>query len=71
MRARGRSLLPAWAVDDVLEHWPERCSCVSGPFTFQSTLGGAPVTHAVSTVVHWYKPSKKAHGKKGGRHQSS
>ena len=44
---------------------------VSGPFRFQSTLGGAPVTHTVSTVVHWYKLSKKTHGKKGGRHQSS
>lgn len=24
---KGRPLLPAWAVDDVIEHWPERCSC--------------------------------------------
>lgn len=24
---RGRPLLPAWAVDDVIEHWPERCGC--------------------------------------------
>ena len=24
---RGRPLLPAWAVDDVIEHWPERCRC--------------------------------------------
>ena len=23
----GRSLLPAWAVDEVVEHWPERCCC--------------------------------------------
>jgi transposase len=23
----GRSLLPAWAVDEVIEHWPERCGC--------------------------------------------
>ncbi len=37
---------------------------VSGPFTFQSALGGAPVTHIVSTVVHWPKKSKKKHGKK-------
>jgi hypothetical protein len=37
---------------------------VSGPFTFQSALGGAPVTHNVSTVVHWPKKSKKRHGKK-------
>ena len=24
---RGRPLLPAWAVDDVIEYWPERCRC--------------------------------------------
>jgi transposase len=24
---RGRPLLPAWAVDEVIEHWPDRCSC--------------------------------------------
>ena len=23
----GRPLLPAWAVDAVIEHWPERCRC--------------------------------------------
>jgi transposase len=24
---KGRGLLPAWAVDEVVEHWPERCVC--------------------------------------------
>src|SRR5205807_1819069 len=24
---RGRELLPACAVDEVIEHWPERCGC--------------------------------------------
>src|SRR5664280_400705 len=24
---RGRPLLPAWAVDEVIEHWPDRCGC--------------------------------------------
>jgi transposase len=24
---RGRPLLPAWAMDDVIEHWPEPCRC--------------------------------------------
>ena len=24
---RGRPLLPVWAVDRVIEHWPERCGC--------------------------------------------
>jgi transposase len=23
----GRPLLPAWAVDEIVEHWPERCRC--------------------------------------------
>ena len=23
----GRPLLPAWAVDEVVEHWPQRCGC--------------------------------------------
>jgi transposase len=23
----GRPLLPAWAVDEVIEHWPDRCEC--------------------------------------------
>jgi transposase len=24
---KGRPLLPAWAIDEVIEHWPERCRC--------------------------------------------
>jgi hypothetical protein len=38
---------------------------VSGTFTFQSTLGGPPVAHTVSTVVHLRKKASKArkHGK--------
>jgi len=24
---KGRPLLPAWAVDEVVEHWPSRCEC--------------------------------------------
>ena len=38
---------------------------VSGPFTFQSALGGAPVTHIESAVVH--KPKQKKH-RKGKKH---
>ena len=26
-KGKGRPLLPAWAVDRVLEYWPERCGC--------------------------------------------
>lgn len=35
---------------------------VSGPFTFQSAVGGMPVTHTESTVVRW--PKHKKHSKK-------
>lgn len=24
---KGRELLPSWAVDEVVEHWPEACGC--------------------------------------------
>ncbi|MCW2954726.1 MAG: transposase [Conexibacter sp.] len=24
---KGRGLLPAWAVDEIVEHWPDRCGC--------------------------------------------
>jgi transposase len=24
---KGRPLLPAWAVDEIVEHWPEQCTC--------------------------------------------
>jgi Carboxypeptidase regulatory-like domain len=39
---------------------------VSGTFTFQSALGGPPVAHTVSTVVHLKKKASKAkkHGKR-------
>jgi hypothetical protein len=35
---------------------------VSGTFTFQSALGGAPVMHSESVVVHW--PKKARHRKR-------
>jgi hypothetical protein len=40
---------------------------VSGAFTFQSALGGAPVTHTESAVVRKPKKHSKKHGKKHGR----
>ncbi len=39
---------------------------VSGSFTFQSTLGGSPITKSVSAVAHGHK--KKHHGKKKKKH---
>jgi hypothetical protein len=32
---------------------------VSGPFTFQSALGGAPVSHTVSATIRWPKKKRK------------
>ncbi len=40
---------------------------VSGTFTFQSALGGTPVTHSISAVVRKPKRHSKKHGK-GHRH---
>jgi hypothetical protein len=37
---------------------------VSGPFTFQSALGGSPVAHTESLAVHLPKKKSKKHGKK-------
>ena len=38
---KGRELLPAWAVDEVVEHWPERCGC------------GHVFSEAERVVVRW------------------
>jgi transposase len=41
----GRELLPACAVDEIIEHWPERCSC-GHAFTDQERV-------AVGEAVRW------------------
>jgi len=47
---RGRPLLPAWAVDDVIEHWPERCQC-GHVFSEGERLGvGEPSRHQVEEL---------------------
>jgi hypothetical protein len=40
---------------------------VSGTFTFQSALGGPPVAHSVSTVVHLSKKAAKGKGRGKGK----
>ncbi len=40
---KGRPLLPAWAVDEVIEHWPERCSCGHAFAEDERVLVGEPV----------------------------
>jgi transposase len=46
----GRPLLPAWAVDGVIEHWPDRCEC-GHAFTAQERVAaGEPVRWQVEEL---------------------
>lgn len=46
----GRPLLPAWAVDEVVEHWPERCRC-GHVFGGDERVGlGKPARHQVEEL---------------------
>src|SRR5262249_50517062 len=47
---RGRDLLPACAVDEVIEHWPKRCSC-GHVFSEEEHLSvGEPALHQVEEL---------------------
>jgi transposase len=47
---KGRPLLPAWAVDEVVEHWPDRCDC-GREFALDDRVGvGEPVRHQVEEL---------------------
>ena len=43
----GRPLLPAWAVDDVIDHWPDRCECGHAFVEDERVAVGDPVRHQV------------------------
>jgi transposase len=46
----GRELLPLCAVDEVIEHWPERCEC-GHVFVAGELLGvGEPVRHQIEEL---------------------
>src|SRR5208282_6033050 len=46
----GRELLPAAAVDEVIEHWPARCGC-GHRFTREELLAaGEPLRHQVEEL---------------------
>jgi transposase len=46
----GRELLPACAIDEVVEHWPERCEC-GHAFAAGELLGvGEPVRHQIEEL---------------------
>jgi transposase len=47
---KGRPLLPAWAVDEVLEHWPDRCACGHVFADDQRTPVGEPVRFQVEEL---------------------
>jgi transposase len=51
---KGRPLLPAWAVDEVIEHWPERCGCGHAFAPEERVAAGEPVRWQVEElpVVH-------------------
>jgi transposase len=47
---RGRPLLPAWAVDRVIEHWPERCDCGHAFAPEERVAVGEPVRWQVEEL---------------------
>jgi transposase len=46
----GRSLLPAWAVDEVVEHWPSRCRCGHVFGESEHVAVGSPARHQVEEL---------------------
>ena len=46
----GRELLPAWAVDEVIEHWPARCSCGHVFSGDERCRAGEPARHQVEEL---------------------
>lgn len=46
----GRPLLPAWAVDKVVDHWPERCRCGHAFADGERTPLGEPARHQVEEL---------------------
>jgi transposase len=47
---RGRDLLPTWAVDEVIEHWPERCGCGHVFAVAERHGDGEPARHQVEEL---------------------
>ena len=47
---KGRPLLPAWAVDDVVEHWPTDCECGHVFTEGELVAVGDPVRHQVEEL---------------------
>lgn len=47
---KGRELLPSWAVDEVVEHWPERCRCGHVFCDEERTAVREPARHQVEEL---------------------
>jgi transposase len=47
---KGRPLLPAWAVDEVVEHWPSRCDCGHEFCDAERVAVGEPARHQVEEL---------------------
>jgi len=47
---KGRPLLPAWAVDRVVDHWPDRCDCGHEFEAGERVAVGDPVRHQVEEL---------------------
>jgi transposase len=47
---KGRPLLPAWAVDEVVDHWPDRCDCGHVFAAGELVAAGDPVRHQVEEL---------------------
>jgi transposase len=47
---KGRALLGAWAVDEVIEHWPSRCECGHVFAASERVAVGAPVRHQIEEL---------------------
>jgi len=47
---RGRPLLPAWALDEVVEHWPQACRCGHTFGEGERVAAGEPARHQVEEL---------------------
>jgi transposase len=46
----GRPFLPAWAVDEIIEHWPQRCGCGHVFSEDEGVAVGDPARHQVEEL---------------------
>jgi len=47
---KGRPLLPAWAVDEIVEHWPQGCGCGHVFCEADLVAAGEPARHQVEEL---------------------